>query len=156
MSTFFPSAKTVTPHWYLVDAEGEILGRLAARVAQLLRGKLRPTFTPFMDTGEHVLIINAAKIRYTGEKFEDKHYHHFTGSPGGLKTRSLREMLERHPEEVLREAVQGMLPKTKLGRQLGGKLRVYPGAEHPHAAQEPEKIELVKPRPAPRRAAARH
>lgn len=147
MSTFFPSSKTITPHWYLVDAEGEILGRLASRVAQLLRGKARPTFTPFMDTGEHVVIINAAKIRYTGDKFEAKQYHHFTGSPGGLKTRSMRQLLEKHPEEVLREAVQGMLPKNKLGRQLGQKLRVYAGPEHPHQAQEPEKIELVKPRP---------
>ncbi|MGH9392796.1 MAG: 50S ribosomal protein L13 [Terriglobales bacterium] len=149
MSTYFPSSKTVAPHWYLVDATDEVLGRLAARVAQLLRGKASPQFTPFFDTGEHVVVVNAAKIKLTGQKLEQKQYHHFTGTAGGLKTRSLRTRLEKQPEEVVRDAVHGMLPKTKLGKTLGAKLKVYAGAEHPHAAQMPQPIRLTKPR-APR------
>ncbi|HWG38230.1 MAG TPA: 50S ribosomal protein L13 [Terriglobales bacterium] len=148
MSTFFPSSKTTEPRWFLVDASDEVLGRLASRIAQLLRGKASPTFTPFFDTGEHVVVINASKVRFTGQKLEQKEYHHFTGIPGGLKTRSLRSRLEKHPEEVVRDAVQGMLPKNKLGKTLGAKLKVYAGAEHPHTAQQPQPVRLTKTRAA--------
>lgn len=148
MSTYFPSGKTIEPKWYLVDATDEVLGRLASRVAQLLRGKNSPHFTPFLDTGEHVVIVNAEKIRYTGDKFEDKQYHHFTGYPGGLKTATLREQLAKHPEQVIRAAVEGMLPKNRLGKHLGMKLKVYCGGEHPHQAQLPEPVQLTKRRPA--------
>ena len=146
MSTYFPSSKTITPKWYLVDATDEILGRLAARVASLLRGKDHPHFTPFMDTGEHVVIINAAKIKFTGQKFEQKEYHHFTGFPGGLKSSTLRERLAKHPEKVVRDAVEGMLPKSRLGKHLGMKLKVYRDADHPHTAQQPEAIKLTRAR----------
>jgi len=149
MSTYFPSSKTIEPKWYLVDASDEILGRLAARVAGLLRGKAHPHFTPFMDTGEHVVVINAAKIRVTGQKLEQKQYHHFTGFPGGLKTATLRERMAKHPEEVLRDAIEGMLPKSRLGKHLGMKLKVYRDASHPHEAQQPEPVRLTKPRPGP-------
>lgn len=148
MSTYFPSSKTVEPKWYLVDATDEVLGRLAARVANLLRGKTQPHFTPFMDTGEHVVVVNAAKVRFTGQKFDAKQYHHFTGFPGGLKSTSLREKLAKHPEEVVREAVQGMLPKNTHGRHLGYKLKVYRDAEHPHTAQQPQAVKLTKTRSA--------
>ncbi|MGH9481192.1 MAG: 50S ribosomal protein L13 [Terriglobales bacterium] len=148
MSTYFPSSKTIAPHWYLVDASDAVLGRLAARVAHLLRGKANPGFTPFMDTGEHVVIINAAKVRFTGQKLDQKEYHHFTGTPGGLKTRGLRARMAKQPEKVVREAVEGMLPKTRHGKHLGAKLKVYRGAEHPHAAQQPQPVELAKARKA--------
>lgn len=148
MSTYFPSSKTVQPHWYLVDASDEVLGRLASRVAQLLRGKASAHFTPFMDTGEHVVVINAAKIRCTGQKIDQKQYHRFTGFPGGLRTTSLREKLAKHPDLVVRTAVEGMLPKTRLGKHLGMKLKVYAGAEHPHQAQQPEPVRLTKTRAA--------
>ncbi len=148
MSTFFPSSKTIEPRWYLVDADGQVLGRLAARIAGVLRGKANPQFTPFMSTGEHVVVINAAKVRCTGQKLDGKLYHHFTGTPGGLKTRSLRERMAKDPERVVRDAVEGMLPKSRLGKQLGAKLKVYRGAEHPHAAQEPQPLSLAKARAA--------
>lgn len=148
MSTFIPSSKTVVPKWYLVDASDEVLGRLAARVANLLRGKSEPHFTPFMDTGEHVVVINAAKVKFSGQKLEAKQYHRFTGYPGGLKSATLRERLAKHPEEVVRDAVQGMLPKNRHGRHLGTKLKVYRGAEHPHTAQTPEPRKLTKVRAA--------
>lgn len=148
MSTYFPSSKTVQTKWYLVDATDEVLGRLAARVANLLRGKTQPHFTPFMDTGEHVVVVNAAKIRYSGQKAEAKAYHHFTGYPGGLKSTTLREKLAAQPEEVVREAIQGMLPKNTHGRHLGTKLKVYRDSEHPHAAQQPEAVKLTKTRTA--------
>lgn len=148
MSTYFPSSKTIRPQWYLVDAQGEVLGRLAARIAQLLRGKSSPHFTPFMDTGEHVVVINADKIRVTGQKAEQKQYHHFTGYPGGLKSSSLRHSMEKHPEQVVRTAVEGMLPKNRLGKHLGMKLKVYRGADHPHVAQQPTPVTLTKARAA--------
>lgn len=138
MSTYFPSSKTVVPHWYLVDAENEILGRLASRVAQLLRGKAAAHFTPFMDTGEHVVVINAAKIKLTGQKLAAKEFHHFSGYPGGLKTRTLRERMSKHPEAVVRDAIEGMLPNNRLGKHLARRLRVYRDAQHPHAAQMPQ------------------
>ncbi len=134
------------PRWYVVDASDEVLGRLAARVANLLRGKQATDFTPFMDTGEHVVIINAAKIRVTGQKLDKKEYHHFTGTPGGLKTATLKTRMVKHPDRVVRDAVEGMLPKTRLGKHLGSKLKVYSGAEHPHSAQQPVAIQLTKRR----------
>ncbi len=148
MSTYFPSSKTIEPRWYLVDASDQVLGRLAARVAGLLRGKDNPRFTPFLSTGEHVVVINAAKVRCTGQKLDGKLYHRFTGTPGGLKTSSLRTRLARDPEGVVRDAVEGMLPKSRLGKHLGAQLKVYRGAEHPHAAQEPRPVSLVKARAA--------
>ncbi|MGH9518359.1 MAG: 50S ribosomal protein L13 [Terriglobales bacterium] len=148
MSTYFPSSKTVEPKWYLVDATDEILGRLAARVAHLLRGKSRPHFTPFMDTGERVVVVNAAKVRFTGQKAEAKQYHYFTGFPGGIKSISLRDKMAKQPEEVVREAIQGMLPKNTHGRHLGANLKVYRDAEHPHTAQQPEAVKLTKTRSA--------
>jgi large subunit ribosomal protein L13 len=146
MSTYFPSSKTIQPKWYLVDASDEVLGRLAARVAGLLRGKASASFTPFLDTGEHVVVINAAKIRVTGNKLEAKQYHHFTGFPGGLKTSTLRQRLAKHPEDVVRDAIEGMLPKSRLGKHLGMKLKVYRDADHPHVAQAPEPVRLTKTR----------
>ncbi|HXE30685.1 MAG TPA: 50S ribosomal protein L13 [Terriglobales bacterium] len=148
MSTYFPSSKTVEAKWYLVDASDEVLGRLASRVASLLRGKEHAHFTPFMDTGEHVVVINAAKVKFTGQKFEQKEYHHFTGFPGGLKSSTLREKLEKHPEDVIRAAVEGMLPKSRLGKHLCAKLKVYRDAAHPHEAQRPVAIKLTKTRTA--------
>ena len=145
MSTYFPSGNTIETKWFVVDAEGEVLGRLAARVALLLRGKSHAHYTPFMDTGEHVLIINAAKIKLTGQKLEQKEYHHFTGFPGGLKTQSMKVRMAKHPEDVLRDAILGMLPKNRLGKQAARKLRIYADARHPHTAQTPERAEgLVK------------
>jgi large subunit ribosomal protein L13 len=144
MSTYIPSAKEISPKWYLVDADGEVLGRLASRVARLLHGKDSPRYTPFLDTGEHVIVINAARVRFTGAKLETKLYHHFTGYPGGLRTRSLRDRLQAHPEEVVREAIEGMLPRTKLGKQLARKLRVYRDDRHEHAAQRPEPVRLTR------------
>jgi large subunit ribosomal protein L13 len=144
MSTYFPSGGDIKEKWYVVDADGQVLGRLASRIAALLRGKNNPRFTPFMDGGEHVVVINAAKIRITGQKAQTKQYHHFTGYPGGLKTRAMKDLLANKPEEVLREAVEGMLPRTKLGKSLARKLRVYRDDRHPHAAQKPQPIKLVK------------
>lgn len=138
MTTYFPQAKDIAPKWYVVDADGEVLGRLAARVARLLRGKDNPRYTPFLDLGEHVVVINAAKVKITGDKLTAKKYHHFTGYPGGLKTAGMRERMASAPEGVIRDAVEGMLPKTKLGKSLAGKLRVYRDHQHPHAAQTPE------------------
>lgn len=144
MSTYFPSAKELETKWYLVDADGLALGRLAARVARLLRGKDHPHFTPYMDTGEHVIVINAAKVKITGQKLATKEYHHFTGFPGGLKTRSMKDRMATHPEDVIRDAVEGMLPKNRLGKQFARKLRVYAGSQHPHTAQVPETVQPVK------------
>lgn len=144
MSTYFPRAKELDQKWYVVNADGQVLGRLAARVARLLRGKDNPRYTPFMDTGEHVVIINAAKVKITGQKLEAKEYHHFTGFPGGLKTQSLRNRMASRPEDVIRAAVEGMLPKTRLGKHLARKLRIYRDEKHPHAAQQPEARSLAK------------
>lgn len=144
MSTYFPRASELEAKWYVVDAEGQVLGRLAARVARLLRGKDNPRYTPFLSTGEHVVIINAAKVKITGQKLAAKEYHHFTGYPGGLKTRSLRDRMSRQPEEVVRDAVEGMLPKNRLGKHLARQLRIYRDDKHPHAAQQPQTRSLGK------------
>lgn len=129
-------------NWYLMDAEGLVLGRLASNIATILMGKNKPIYTPFMDTGDFVVVVNAEKIKVTGKKITDKNYYAHSGYLGGLKTKSLAEMLDRKPEEVIKLAVRRMLPKTRLGRKMIKKLKIYSGAEHPHQSQKPEKIEI--------------
>jgi len=142
MKTFMANAATIERKWYVVDAEGKTLGRLAAEVAKVLRGKHKPTFTPHVDTGDHVIIINAAKVALTGNKLIQKTYFRHSGYPGGTTFTPAGKMLADKPERVLELAVRGMLPKNKLGRQTYRKLQVYRGAEHPHAAQLPEVLEI--------------
>jgi large subunit ribosomal protein L13 len=146
--TFSPRADEITKKWLVVDAEGLVLGRLATEVASRLRGKHKATFAPHTDTGDHVIVVNAEKVVMTAGKASDKVAYSHSGYPGGLKARSYTELLETKPEEVVRKAVRGMLPKTRLGRQQLAKLKVYAGADHPHQAQRPEVLEL----PAARRA----
>ncbi len=126
--------------WYLVDARGQVLGRLASRIATLLRGKHNPTFTPHEDTGDFVIVVNAADIKLTGNKEKTKVYHRHTGYPGGIRTRVAGQELREHPDRMLRKAVTGMLPKNRLGRQLATKLKIYKGEEHPHVAQQPAPV----------------
>lgn len=143
MSTRFPSGQEIARKWYVVDASGQALGRLASRVARILSGKESPKYTPFLDTGDHVIVINADKIRVTGMKTEQKVYRHYTGYPGGLREEDFRKRFDRRPERVVQEAILGMLPKTKLGRSMGKKLKVYKGDEHNHQAQKPEHLALA-------------
>lgn len=143
MSTRFPSGQEIARKWYVVDASGQALGRLASRVARILSGKESPQYTPFLDTGDHVIVINADKIRVTGMKSEQKVYHHYTGYPGGLREEDFRKRFDRRPERVVQEAILGMLPKTKLGRSMGKKLKVYKGDKHNHQAQKPEHLALA-------------
>ena len=144
METMSAKASDVERKWYLADAEGKVLGRLASEVAKILKGKHKPIFTPHVDTGDHVVIVNAEKVRITGNnKLEEKVYTSFSGYPGGLKSTSLRRMLETKPEFVLEHAIKGMLPKNKLGRKMIKKVRIYSGPEHPHEAQAPEAIDLA-------------
>ena len=131
----------VTREWYVVDAEGQTLGRLATRIADVLRGKQKPQYTPHIDTGDFVVVVNAAEIHVTGDKRSSKMYHRHSGYPGGLRSRSLEEMLKRRPEEVIRLAVKGMMPRNRLARQQLGKLKVYAGPDHPHEAQKPRAAE---------------
>jgi large subunit ribosomal protein L13 len=131
----------ITRRWYVVDAEGQTLGRLATRVADTLRGKGKPEYTPHVDSGDFVVIVNAEKIHVTGNKLDQKLYHRHSGYPGGLRSRTLREQLERRPTEVLRKAVKGMLPRNKLANAQINKLKIYAGPEHPHVAQNPEPLE---------------
>jgi large subunit ribosomal protein L13 len=142
--TYSPKADEIDRKWYVVDASGETLGRLASRIAHVLRGKHKPTFTPHLDMGDHVIVVNAEKVAVTGRKEERKVYYRHTGYPGGLRTTTYREMMEKHPERVIRKAVRGMLPRNVLGRQTLKKLRVYAGPEHRHAAQKPEELTLGK------------
>jgi large subunit ribosomal protein L13 len=142
MKTFTATPKTITRDWRLVDATDKTLGRLATEVAHRLRGKHKPEFTPHMDTGDHIVVVNAEKIRVTGNKLNDKMYHHHTGYIGNLKSISLGKQLEQHPERVIQTAVKGMLPKNPLGRAMFKKLHVYAGPEHPHTAQQPTVLEL--------------
>lgn len=128
--------------WYVVDADGQVLGRLASRVATILRGKHKPTFAPHLDVGDHVVVVNAGKVRLTGRKLRDKVYRWHTGYIGGLREVNAETMLKTHPERVIEWAVQGMLPKNRLGRAMARKLKVYRGAEHPHRAQQPEPLRL--------------
>lgn len=127
--------------WYVVDAEGQVLGRLSTGIARVLRGKHKPTYTPNIDTGDHVIVVNAGKVALTGGKAEKKTYRRHTGYPGGVKEIPLQSMMERHPERVIEHAVRGMLPRNRLGRAMYKKLHVYAGGEHPHAAQRPEPLD---------------
>ncbi len=140
MKTYMPSASTIERKWYVVDATNKTLGRLAAEVAKVLRGKNKPTYTPFLDTGDFVIVINASKVKVTGKKLDQKIYYHHSDYVGGMKEESLRDKLANSPAEVIELAVKGMLPKGPLGRQMYTKLHVYAGAEHPHAAQKPEEL----------------
>jgi large subunit ribosomal protein L13 len=142
MKTYSAKPGEVAREWYLVDAEGQTLGRLATRLAEVLRGKGKPQYTPHVDTGDFVVVVNAEKIAVTGNKLDDKMYYRHSGYPGGLKERPLREQLRRRPEEVLRKAVKGMLPRNRLGRQQLTKLKIYAGPEHPHDAQAPKPLEV--------------
>lgn len=137
MKTFSARPTDIQRQWLVVDAEGKTLGRLATQVATVLRGKHKPIYTPHMDTGDHVVVINAGKVALSGRKAEDKRYFHHTMYPGGATWTSIQEVMAKHPERVVQRAVQGMLPKTKLGRAMIKKLKVYAGPEHPHAAQRP-------------------
>ena len=141
-TTFMAKGHEVDRKWLVIDAEGQTLGRLASEVASILRGKHKPTFTPNVDTGDHVIIINAEKIHLTGNKLEGKIYYRHTQFSGGLKQRTAGEMKEKYPTQMLELAIKGMLPKNSLGRQMFTKLNVYTGSEHPHAAQKPEAYEL--------------
>lgn len=141
-TTFMANENNIERKWYVVDAEGQTLGRLASEVASILRGKHKPTYTPHVDTGDHVIIINAEKIELTGNKLADKLYYRHSNHPGGLKSRTAGEMREKYPEQMLELTIKGMLPKGSLGRKMGKKLHVYRGAEHKHEAQKPEVYEL--------------
>ena len=142
MKTFTATPSTITRDWYLVDATGKTLGRLATQIASRLRGKHKPMFSPNLDTGDHIVVINAEKIRVTGNKLHAKMYHHHTGYIGNLKSINLGKQLQQHPERVIEAAVKGMLPKRSLGRTVFRKLHVYAGAEHPHSAQQPKPLEV--------------
>jgi large subunit ribosomal protein L13 len=142
MSTYFPKGE-IARKWYVVDASGQTLGRVATRVARILSGKDSPKYTPFLDTGDHVIVINADKIRITGLKADSKVYHRYTGFPGGIRSEEYKKRLQRRPEKIVEDAIVGMLPHTKLGRAMASKLKVYKGDQHPHAAQKPETIAAV-------------
>ena len=137
MSTEFPSKGSIQRQWHVIDAQDVVLGKLASKAAMLLMGKTKPTYTTFMDTGDHVIVINAEKVKVTGRKEEDKVYRHFTGYPGGLVEKSLKRVRAERPVRLVEDAIFGMLPKTKLGKQMYRKLKVYAGDKHPHAAQNP-------------------
>ena len=143
MKTYTAKPGEIERRWYVVDAEGQNLGRLATRIADQLRGKTKPQFTPHVDTGDFVVVVNAEKIAVTGKKLDEKIYYRHSGYPGGLKQRTLREQLDRRPTEVLRLAVKGMLPKNKLAARQLTKLKIYAGPEHPHTAQAPEPLEVT-------------
>ena len=140
MKTYMPNPSQVERKWYVVDAEGQTLGRLASEVAKVLRGKNKPIYTPHADCGDYVIVVNADKIKVTGKKLDQKIYYHHSDYVGGMKETTLREMLAKKPEKVVELAVKGMLPKGPLGREMFTKLHVYAGAEHPHAAQQPEAL----------------
>ena len=142
MKTYMPGAKTIERKWYVVDATDQTLGRLATQIAGVLRGKHKPIYTPHLDTGDYVVVVNAEMVKVTGKKLEEKIYWHHTGWVGGQKKTSLKRMLQVHPERVIEHAVKGMLPKGPLGRQMYRKLHVYAGAEHPHQAQKPEALKV--------------
>jgi large subunit ribosomal protein L13 len=146
MSTYVPSGKNLeqSRKWHIIDANGKTVGRLATEAARLLMGKNKPTYTPYIDVGDHVIVINAEKVVFTGNKWQDKVYRHHTGWPGGLKEVTARKQLQQHPERILESAIRGMLPKNKLGRKMGKKLKVYVGTDHPHQAQQPEAFEVKR------------
>jgi large subunit ribosomal protein L13 len=140
MATPVPKESEIERKWFIVDADGQVLGRLATRVASILSGKLKSTFTPHLDVGDHVVVVNAEKIHHTGRKLTDKMYRWHSGYIGGLREESAERMLKSHPERVVEWAIQGMLPKGRLGRAMARKLKVYKGSDHPHAAQKPEPL----------------
>lgn len=142
IKTYSPTPDDIQREWYVVDARDKTLGRLATEVARILRGKHKPIFAPHMDTGDYVIIVNCEKIRVTGDKLDSKLYYRHSGYPGGIKSLTLRQQLERFPDRVLHEAVRGMLPKNKLGRQMIKKLKIYSGENHPHQAQQPKVLDL--------------
>jgi large subunit ribosomal protein L13 len=142
MKSYIPRKDEIKSSWHVLDAEGQVLGRLASRVARLLTGKDKPTYVTFLDTGDHVIVINAEKIRLTGKKLSEKLYRRHTGYPGGLRAIAAGDLLAKHPEKLVQEAVTGMLPKTKLGRAMRKKLKVYRGPHHPHQAQQPTNLAL--------------
>ena len=142
MKTFMQKKETIERKWYLIDADGETLGRLATKVATILKGKHKVTYTPYVDTGDYVIVINASKIKLTGNKLEDKMYYNHSGYPGGLRERTAKEMVENYSEEMVERAVKGMLPKGRLGRQMGKKLFVYRDEKYEQIAQKPEKISV--------------
>ena len=143
MSTFVPSGKNIDRKWYVVDADGQTLGRLATKAASVLAGKLNPKYVPYIDMGDHVIVINAEKVRLTGLKAQSKLYRRYTGFPGGLREESFTRLINRKPEKVLEEAIKGMLPKSKMGRQMATKLKVYRGSQHPHQAQAPVALDVA-------------
>ena len=142
MKTYTAKPGEITRDWYVVDAQGQTLGRLATQIADTLRGKTKPQYTPHVDTGDFVIVVNAEKIQVTGQKLDQKRYYRHSGYPGGLRSRTLREQLDRRPTEVLRKAVKGMLPRNRLAREQLTKLKIYAGPEHPHAAQSPKQLEV--------------
>ena len=142
MKTFMQKKENIERNWYVIDAEGKTLGRVATKAAHVLRGKHKVTYTPYVDCGDYVIIVNADKVVLTGNKLEDKKYYNHSGFPGGLRERNAKEMIEKYPEEMVERAVKGMLPKNRLGRQMYKKLFVYEGMNHNHEAQKPEKINL--------------
>lgn len=142
MKSFVAKPQEVERKWYVVDADGKTLGRLASQVASILRGKNKPTYTPHVDTGDFVIVVNAEKVAVTGKKMDQKMYRHHTGYPGGLKEMTYKQMLEKKPEDIIAQAVKGMLPKNSLGRQMFKKLKVYSGSEHNHEAQKPEMLDI--------------
>jgi large subunit ribosomal protein L13 len=144
MSTYFPKEGEIARKWHVVDASGQTLGRLASRVASILAGKENPRYTPFIDTGDHVVVINADKVKLTGLKSENKVYRHYTGYPGGLREEEFTKRFARKPESIVQEAIEGMLPKSKMGRAMAKKLKVYKGDRHPHQAQKPEALSVAK------------
>ena len=143
MKTYLTPVKEIDRNWYLVDAQDKILGRLASEIAFRLRGKHKPNYSTFMDTGDFIVVVNADKIKMTGKKWDDKMYYRHTGYMGGLKEISARELLEKKPEDLIMKAVKGMLPKNSLGRKQLKKLKIYAGSDHPHQAQQPEKLDLA-------------
>jgi len=143
MSTYFPKGE-IARKWFVIDADGEVLGRLATRVARILTGKDNPRYTPFLDTGDHVIVINASKVRLTGLKSDAKVYHRYTGYPGGIRSEEYKKRLNRRPDKIVEDAIVGMLPHTKLGRAMAGKLKVYRDDKHPHSAQKPEAIKVAQ------------
>lgn len=142
MPTYIPKATSLDRRWFVIDASGKVLGKVATAAATVLTGKRKPTYTPFLDTGDHVVVINADQVVLTGKKETDKLYRHHSGFMGGLKSRMARDVRQEHPARIVEEAVRGMLPKTKLGRAMFLKLKVYPGAKHPHQAQKPQPLNL--------------
>jgi len=142
MKTYQAKKEEVDHKWYLVNAEGKVLGRLSAELAKILRGKNKPTYTPYLDTGDFVVVVNAGKVTLTGKKMKDKIYYHHTGYPGGIKEMNAEKLLAKKPTEMIRMAVKGMLPKNSLGRQMLRKLKIYAGSSHPHDAQKPVPLEL--------------